>query len=311
MLFDEWGGGHSVVQDQNEELDISSTFQKLQGEKLEISPTFQKNEEANPQHRAINVQDNDEAVKVSSNFQHLKDDTEQAEDYPNLDDNDLSKNKAFEMDAKQAHNEGKSLLEETISSQEDNRSNRNKRERMHLGIQADLAKYDQLSRGKRAMKSQIAFKKKNKRKVKKLKQVGMKKERRNDLAKEKAKRKDDIKELRKQNTKMKKETEKLKKKKRLNKSTESEGGKNKSGDEKKCRNTDGCNEKWATFSSAALGPAAAIIKQVGELLFFNYHTFSGQFYPCKRSNHFEEEIQERRLLGGQEHPQGGSNSKPM
>ena len=225
MLFDEWGGGHSVVQDQNEELDISSAFQKLQdvnrkhkakddkGEKLEISPTFQKNEEANPQHRAINVQDNDEEVKVSSNFQHLKDDTEQAEDYPNLDDNDLSKNKAFEKDAKQAHNEGKSLLEETISSQEDNRSNRNKRERMHLGIQADLAKYDQLSRGKRAMKSQIAFKKKNKRKVKKLKQVGMKKERRNDLAKEKAKRKDDIKELRKQNTKMKKETEKLKKRK--------------------------------------------------------------------------------------------------
>ena len=51
-------------------------------------------------------------------------------------------------------------------------------------------------------------------------------------------------------------------------SKESKGKRIKSGNARKCKNTDVCIEKWATFSSAAIGPAATIIKQVGELFYF-------------------------------------------
>ena len=183
MLLDEWGGGHNVLQDQNEdaeisstfpqvgdpdisstfrqleEVEISSTFQNLnevnpkrkvggdQGEeKLEVSPTSQEHDETNPEHRAFDVQDNDEEVKVSSTLQQLEEVipkqvkvVKDFPDYPSMDDNDLAKNKAFEKNAEQAdnsHNEEISSLEGTISvtSQEDMRSNRNKREGMSLSI---------------------------------------------------------------------------------------------------------------------------------------------------------------------------------
>ena len=180
VLLDEWGGGHSVVQNdqdeeveitttsrrvgdpdisstfrQLEEVEISSTFQKLnkvnpkrkvggdQGEeKLEVSPTSQEHDETNPEHRAFDVQDNDEEVKVSSTLQQLEEVIPKQVkvvkdflDYPSMDDNDLAKNKAFEKNAEQAdnsHNEEISSLE--VTSQEDMRSNRNKREGMSLSI---------------------------------------------------------------------------------------------------------------------------------------------------------------------------------
>ena len=183
MLLDEWGGGHSVLQDQNEDAEISSTFQRVgdpdisstfrqleeveisstfqnlnevnlkhkvggdQGEeKLEVSPTSQEHDETNPEHRAFDVQDNAEEVKVSSTLQQLEEVipkqvkvVKDFPDYPSMDDNDLAKNKAFEKNAEQAdnsHNEEISSLEGTISvtSQEDMRSNRNKREGMSLSI---------------------------------------------------------------------------------------------------------------------------------------------------------------------------------
>ena len=144
------------------------------------------------------------------------------------------------------------------------RSNRNKREQVSLSIQADLAIDSQLSRGKRARKSRID----HRRKVKKFKQVGMKKERKSDLAKENANLREEIKDLKRQNKRMKTLIEKFKNKKKPNKSKESKGKKIKSGNARKCRTTEGCIEKWATFSSAAIGPAASIIKQVGELFYF-------------------------------------------
>ena len=197
MLLDEWGGGHSVVQnDQYEEVEISSTFQRVgypdisstfrqleeveisstfqnlnevnpkrkvgedQGEeKLEVSPTSQEHDETNPEHRAFDVQDNDEEVKVSSTLQQLEEVipkqvkvVKDFPDYPSMDDNDLAKKKAFEKNAEQAdnsHNVEISSLEGTISvtSQEDMRSNRNKREEMSLSIQADLAKDNHLFGG--------------------------------------------------------------------------------------------------------------------------------------------------------------------
>ena len=97
----------------------------------------------------------------------------------------------------------------------------------------------------------------------------MKKERKSDLAKENANLREEIKDLKRQNKKMKKDIENCKNRKGPNKSKESNGKGTKSDDVRNCTNTDvGCNEKWATFSSAAIGPAAAIIKQVGELFFF-------------------------------------------
>ena len=316
MLLDEWGGGHNVLQDQNEdaeipstfqrvgdpdisstfrqleEVEISSTFQNLnevnpkrkvggdqETEKLEVSPTSQEHDETNPEHRAFDVQDNDEEVKVSSTLQQLEEVIPKQVkvvkdflDYPSMDDNDLAKNKAFEKNAEQAdnsHNEEISSLEETISatSQEEMRSNRNKRDRLPLGIQDDLAKDNHLSRGKRARKNRVDRQKK-KRKVEKFKQVGMKKVRKSDQAKEKAKLREENKDLKRQNKRMKTAIEKFKNRKKPNKRKESKGKRIKSGNVGNCRNADGCNEKWATFSSAAIGPAASIIKQVGELFFF-------------------------------------------
>ena len=191
MLLDEWGGGHRVVQDQNEE--------------VEISPTFQQLDEDNPEHRV--GQDQGEKVEVSPTFQQLGD-----------------------------------------------------------------------------------------------------KERKSDVEKEKAKCKGDINELKKKNKKMKKEIEKLKKRKRPKESQESKEKRIKSS----CtRNSEGCNEKWAAFSSAAIGPAAAIIKQVRKLFNFNQHTFPDQFYLRKRPDYSKEDIKEGRLLGGREHSQASSNSKPL
>ena len=317
MLLDEWGGGHSVVQnDQDEEVEISSTFQRVgdpdisstfrqleeveisstfqnlnevnlkrkvggdqEEEKLEVSPASQEHDETNPEHRAFDVQDNDEEVKVSSTLQQLEEVIPKQVkvvkdflDYPSMDDDDLAKNKAFEKNAEQAdnsHNEEISSLEGTISvtSPEDMRSNRNKRERLPLSIWADLAKDSHLSRGKRAGKNQKDRQKK-KRKVEKFKQVGMKKVRKSDQAKEKAKLREENKDLKRQNKRMKTLIEKFKNKKKPNKSKESKGKKTKSGNARKCRTTEGCIEKWATFSSAAIGPAASIIKQVGELFYF-------------------------------------------
>ena len=97
----------------------------------------------------------------------------------------------------------------------------------------------------------------------------MKNGRKSDLAKENVNLGEEIKDLKRQNKKMKKDIENCKNRKGPNKSKESNGKRIKSDDVRNCRNTDvGCNEKWATFSSAAIGPAAAIIKQVGELFFF-------------------------------------------
>ena len=144
------------------------------------------------------------------------------------------------------------------------RSNRNKREGMSLSVQADLAKDNQLSQGKRARKSRID----HRRKVRKFKQVGMKNGRKSDLAKENVNLGEEIKDLKRQNKNMMKEIENCKNRKRPNKSKESKGKRIKSGNVRKCKNTEGCNEKWATFSSAAIGPAATIIKQVGELFYF-------------------------------------------
>ena len=255
MLLDEWGGGHRGVHDQNEG--------------MEVSPTFQQLDEDNPEHRV--GQDQGEKVEVSPTFQQLGDNPEQSEevedflDYPILDDNDLSKIKAFEEVVEHADislDEVESSLE--ANSQEENRPGRNKKERVSLGIRAVMAKDNDLSREKRARKHQIN-RQKNKRKVKQFKQVVRKKERKSDLEKEKAKCKGDINELKKQNKKMKKEIEKLKKKKRPKESQESKEKRIKSG----CtRNSEGCNEKWAAFSSAAIGPAAVIIKQVGESFYF-------------------------------------------
>ena len=296
VLLDEWGGGHNVLQDQNEdaeipstfqrvgdpdisstfrqleEVEISSTFQNLnevnpkhkvggdQGEeKLEVSPTSQEHDETNPEHRAFDVHDN-EKVKVSSTFQQLKANPEQVKivkDYPSLGDNDLSKSKTFEEDAEQAdisRIEVKSSLE--VNSQVEKRSRK-----MPLIIKADLAKDDQLSRGKRATK-----KREKKRKVlKKLKKVGMKKVGNSGLAKEKAKLRDENGDLKRKNKELKKEIEKLKKRERPNNGKESKRIRIKKGSVK---NSDVCIEKWATFSSAALGPAASVIKQVLKSLKF-------------------------------------------
>ena len=237
MLLDECGGGYRVVHGQNEEVEASTTFQQL--------------EEVNPKQ-----------VKVVKDFL----------DYPSMDDNDLAKNKALNEDAEQAdnsHNEEISSLEGTISvtSPEDMRSNRNKRERLPLSIWADLAKDNHLSRGKRAAKNQKDRQKK-KRKVEKFKQVGMKKVRKSDQAKEKAKLREENKDLKRQNKRMKTAIEKFKNRKKPNKRKESKGKRIKSGNVGNCRNADGCIEKSATFSSAAIGPAASIIKQVGEFFFF-------------------------------------------
>ena len=292
MLLDEWGGGKRVVQDKNEE--------------VEISPFFLQLGEDNPEHRVKQ----DQGEKASTTFQQQRgpEDVELVEDFldfPSLEEDNLVKNKALEEDAEQADNSHNNhSLEETISvtSQEEMRSNRNKRD--------DLAKDNQLSRGKRARKFQIDREKKN-RKVKKFKQVGMKKKRKNDQAKEEAKLREEIKDLRRQTKRMKTVIENFKNRKRPNKSKESKGKKIKSGNARKCRTTEGCIEKWATFSSASIGPAASIIKQVGELSISNQHTFPGQFYPRKRPDHFKEGIEERRLLGGREHSEPSSNSKPL
>ena len=79
---------------------------------------------------------------------------------------------------------------------------------------------------------------------------------------------EEIKDLKRQNKQMKKKIQKLSKRRRPNMSKESKGKRIKSGNARKCKNTDVCIEKWATFSSAAIGPAATIIKQVRELFYF-------------------------------------------
>ena len=255
MLLDEWGGGYRVVQGQNEEVEASTTFQQL--EDAEISQSFQP-QEVGPKHR--DGKDERELVKFSSTFQQLKVNPEQVKivkDFPSLGDYDLSKSKTFEKDAEQAdvsRTEMKSSLE--VNSQEEKRSGK-----MPLIIKADLAKDDQLSREKHATK-----KREKKRKVlKKLKQVGMKKVRNSGLAKEKAKLRYENRDLKRKNKEMKKEIEKLKKRERPNNGKESKRIRIKKGSVK---NSDVCMEKWATFSSAALGPAASVIKQVIKLLKF-------------------------------------------
>ena len=249
MFLDEWGGGYRVVQGQNEEVEASPTFQQL--EDAEISQSFQP-QEVDPERR--DGKDERELVKVSSTFQQLKANPEQVKivkDYPSLGDNDLSKSKTFEEDAEQAdisRIEVKSSLE--VNSQEEKRSGK-----MPLIIKADLAKDDQLFRGKRATKTR-----EKKRKVlKKLKKVGMKKVGNSGLAKEKAKLRDENGDLKRKNKELKKEIEKLKKRERPNNGKES---KRTSTKKSSVKNSDVCIEKWATFSSAALGPAASVIKQV-------------------------------------------------
>ena len=268
MLLDEWGGGDRFVLDQNEEVEVSPTFLQL------------SEDNHNPKHRIRR----DKGEKASTTFQQQRgpEEVEVVEDFldfPSLDEDDLAKNKALEEDAEQAdnsHSEERSSLEGTflVTSQEDMRSNRNKREQVSLSTQADLARDNQVSRGKRARKSRLN----HRRKVKVFKQVGMKNERKSDLAKEKVKLRKENKDLRRQNKRMKTVIEKLERKnrKKLNKSKESKGKRIKSDNARKCRNTEGCNEKWATFSSAAIGPAAAIIKQVREL-----------FYVFLITNHFQ------------------------
>ena len=54
MLLDEWGGGNRVVQDQNEEVEISSTFLQL--------------DEDNPEHRVRQ----DQGEKASTTFQQQR-----------------------------------------------------------------------------------------------------------------------------------------------------------------------------------------------------------------------------------------------
>ena len=126
MLLDEWGGGKRVVQDKNEE--------------VEISPFFLQLGEDNPEHRVKQ----DQGEKASTTFQQQRgpEDVELVEDFldfPSLEEDNLVKNKALEEDAEPAdnsHNEERSSLEGTIlvTSQEDMRSNRNKREGMSLSI---------------------------------------------------------------------------------------------------------------------------------------------------------------------------------
>ena len=154
-----------------------------------------------------------------------------------------AKNKAFEEDADIGHNE--SQLEE----EEDSRPDREKKDRVSLGMQNLMPKNNHLSWDKRAIQNHRDHQRK-KRKVKK--------ERKSDLAREKAKLKDEIKELKKQKMKTKKEIEKLKKRKRPDERWKSKG-KNMN------RDSEFCIEKWATFSNAAIGPAASIIKQVAVL----------------------------------------------
>ena len=139
----------------------------------------------------------------------------------------------------------------------------------------------------------------------------MKNGRKSDLAKENVNLGEEIKDLKRQTKRMKTVIEKFKNRERPNKSKESKEKRIKSGSARKCKTTEGCIEKWATFSSAAIGPAASIIKQVGELSISNQHTFPGQFYYRKRPDHFKEGIEERRLLGGREHSRASSNSKPL
>ena len=113
MLLDEWGGGHRVVHDQNEE--------------VEVSPTFQQLDEDNPERRV--GQDQGEKVEVSPTFQQLGDNPEEVEDfldYPSLDDNDFLKIKAFEEVVEHAD----ISLDEVESSLEENRPGRNKKERV-------------------------------------------------------------------------------------------------------------------------------------------------------------------------------------
>ena len=157
-----------------------------------------------------------------------------------------AKNKAFEEDADIGHIE--SQLEETfkVTSQEDSRPDGEKKDRVSLGMQNLMTKNNHLSRDKRAIQNHRDHQRK-KRKVKK--------ERKSVLAREKAKLKDEIKELKKQKMKTKKEIEKLKKRKRPDERRKSKG-KNIN------RDSEFCIEKWATFSNAAIGPAASIIKQV-------------------------------------------------
>ena len=117
MLLDEWGGGKRVVQDKNEE--------------VEISPFFLQLGEDNPEHRVRH----DQGETASTTFQQQRgpeevEVVEDSLDFPSLDEDDLAK--ALEEDAEQAdnsHNEERSSLEGTISvtSQEDMRSNRNKK----------------------------------------------------------------------------------------------------------------------------------------------------------------------------------------
>ena len=181
------------------------------------------------------VQDQNEEVEISSTFQQLDDDNpEHRVRQDKGEEDDLAKNKALEEDAEQAdnsHNEERSSLEGTIlvTSQEDMRSNRNKREQVSLSIQADLAIDSQLSRGKRARKSRID----HRRKVRKFKQVGMKNGRKTDLAKENVIFGKEIKDLKRQNKQMKKKIQKLSKRKRPNKSKESKGKRIKSGNARK------------------------------------------------------------------------------
>ena len=85
------------------------------------------------------------------------------------------------------------------------------------------------------------------------------------LAKEKAKLRYENRDLKRKNKELKKEIEKLKKRERPNNGKESKRTRIKKGSVK---NSDVCIEKWATFSSAALGPAASVIKQV--LILFKF-----------------------------------------
>ena len=256
MLLDEWGEGQRVAQDQNKE----------------IKSTFQQFDKDNPEYRVRQ----DLGEKVPTTFQQQRGFeeigvVEDFLDYPNFDDNDLAKKgtfERFESNAEQAdinYNEVETSLE--AKSQEENKSGMNKREMLPSGIQADLTKDNHLSREKRARKSR-KDRQKNKRKVKKFKQVSMKKGRKGDQAKEKVELRKEIKDLKRQMKKKEKEIENFKNRRRQNKSKKSKGKRIKSGGVRKCRNTDVCIEKWANFSSAVIGPAASIIKQVPELFKF-------------------------------------------
>ena len=48
-------------------------------------------------------------------------------------------------------------------------------------------------------------------------------------------------------------------------------------------NTEGCNDKWAAYTSVGIGQAPNVIKQVEKYFFLSNHKIvSGQFHPCQR-----------------------------